>query len=108
MKHLKEYTSGIKLPLRKVYVKLRDFKAAYLGKFKYRVKRNNLHQRRKKTVDRRENLEAIYEIYKNLPLELQLSVVIETAYKIGTLNKFEIDENPPNEISLLEINLINE
>ena len=53
-------------------------------------------------------MEAIYEIYKNLPLELQLSVVIETAYKIGTLNKFEIDENPPNEISLLEIDLINE
>ena len=61
-----------------------------------------------KTVDRREKLEEIYEIYKNLPLELQLSVVIETAYKIGTLNKFEIDENPPNEISLLEIDLINE
>jgi hypothetical protein len=41
-------------------------------------------------------LEAIYEIYKNLTLELQLSVVIETANKIGTLDKFEIEENPPN------------
>jgi hypothetical protein len=52
--------------------------------------------------------DKIYEIYKNLTLELQLSVVIETAYKIGTLDKFEIEENPPNEISLLEIDLINE
>jgi hypothetical protein len=37
-------------------------------------------------------LEAIYEIYKNLTLKLQLLVVIETAYKIGNLDKFEIEE----------------
>ena len=83
-----------------------DFKAIYLGKFEYQVKRNNLNQRRAKTVKRREKLEEIYVIYKNLSQENQLGVAIETAYKIGNLDKMsEIEEN---EISLLDIDLIAE
>ena len=105
-RRLKEHCGAGQLPLRKVYVKLRDFKAIYLGKFKYRVKRNNLNQRRAKTVKRREKLEEIYVIYKNLSQENQLGVSIETAYKIGNLDKMsEIEEN---EISLLDIDLIAE
>ena len=65
-----------------------------------------MNQRRAKTVKRREKLEEIYEIYKNLSQENQLGVSIETAYKIGNLDKMsEIEEN---EISLLDIDLIAE
>ena len=65
-----------------------------------------MNQRRAKTVKRREKLEEIYEIYKNLFQENQLGVAIETAYKIGNLDKMsEIEEN---EISLLDIDLIAE
>ena len=65
-----------------------------------------MNQRRAKTVKRREKLEEIYEIYKNLSQENQLGVAIETAYKIGNLDKMsEIEEN---EISLLDIDLIAE
>ena len=65
-----------------------------------------MNQRRAKTVKRREKLEEIYEIYKNLSQENQLGVAIETAYKIGNLDKMsEIEEN---EISLLDIYLISE
>ena len=65
-----------------------------------------MNQRRAKTVKRREKLEEIYVIYKNLSQENQLGVAIETAYKIGNLDKMsEIEEN---EISLLDIDLIAE
>ena len=98
--------------MKTVYVKLRDFKAAYLGKFKYRVKRNNLNPRKQKVVDRRDKLEAIYEIYKNLSLEDQLKEAINTAYEIGTLDKISFDnaiiQNSSENIFLQEFDLISE
>ena len=99
----------MKLPLRKVYVKLRYFKAIYLGKFKYRIKRNNLNHRRP-TVERREKLEGIYEIYKNLSLENQLGVASETVYKLGNFDKMsnQAEEIEETEISLLDIDKISE
>jgi hypothetical protein len=60
---LKEHCGAGQLPLRKVYVKLLDFKVIYLGKLKYRVKSINLNHRRAKTVERREKLEGIYETF---------------------------------------------
>tara|TARA_B110000977_G_scaffold50667_1_gene68831 strand:- start:231 stop:554 length:324 start_codon:yes stop_codon:yes gene_type:complete len=86
------------LPLKKSFVKLRDFKKQYLGKFNQKVKRNQMNARRPKTVRRQEKLEEIYEIYKNLSLDEQISEAVSTAYQIGTLNKIQIQfsfiENP--------------
>jgi hypothetical protein len=74
------------------------------------VKRNNLNHRRAKTVERREKLDGIYEIFKNLSLENQLGVAIETAYKIGSLDKRsnQAEKIEKNGISLLDIDLISE
>ena len=56
------------------------------------------YARRPKTVRRQEKLEEIYEIYKNLSLDEQISEAVSTAYQIGTLNKIQIQfsfiENP--------------
>ena len=69
-----------------------------------------MNQRRAKTVKRREKLEEIYEIYKNLSQENQLGVAIETAYKIGNLDKMsnQAEEIEENEISLLDSDMIAE
>ena len=79
-------------------MKLRDFKKHYLGKFNQKVKRNQMNARRPKTVHRQEKLEEIYEIYKNLSLDEQVSQAVSTAYQIGTLNKIQVQfsffENP--------------
>ena len=70
----------------------------YLGKFNQKVKRNQMNARRPKTVHRQEKLEEIYEIYKNLSLDEQVSQAVSTAYQIGTLNKIQVQfsffENP--------------
>ena len=44
-----------------------------------------MNARRPKTVRRQEKLEEIYEIYKNLSLDEQISEAVSTAYQIGTL-----------------------
>ena len=72
----------------------------YLGKFKRIVKRNQMNSRRLKTIAKHEKLESIYEIYKNLSLEEQISEAVNTAYQIGTLDKLQIQysfiEGPDN------------
>ena len=97
-RRLKEACGAGQLPLKKSFVKLRDFKKQYLGKFNQKVKRNQMNARRPKTVRRQEKLEEIYEIYKNLSLDEQISEAVSTAYQIGTLNKIQIQfsfiENP--------------
>ena len=95
-RRLKEACGAGQLPLKKSFVKLRDFKKQYLGKFNQKVKRNQMNARRPKTVRRQEKLEEIYEIYKNLSLDEQISEAVSTAYQIGTLNKiqFSFIENP--------------
>ena len=76
----------------------RPGKKLYLGKFNQKVKRNQINARRPKTVHRQEKLEEIYEIYKNLSLDEQVSQAVSTAYQIGTLNKIQVQfsffENP--------------
>ena len=97
-RRLKEACGAVQLPLKKSFVKLRDFKKLYLGKFNQKVKRNQTNARRPKTVHRQEKLEEIYEIYKNLSLDEQVSQAVSTAYQIGTLNKIQVQfsffENP--------------
>ena len=99
-RRLKETCGAGQLPLKKSFVKLRDFKKMYLGKFKRKVKRNQMNSRRPKTIARQEKLESIYEIYKNLSLEEQISEAVNTAYQIGTLDKLQIQysfiEGPDN------------
>jgi hypothetical protein len=57
-----------------------------------------MNARRPKTVHRQEKLEEIYEMYKNLSLDEQVSQAVSTAYQIGTLNKIQVQcsffENP--------------
>ena len=59
-----------------------------------------MNSRRPKTIARQEKLESIYEIYKNLSLEEQISEAVNTAYQIGTLDKLQIQysfiEGPDN------------
>ena len=97
-RRLKEACGAGQLPFKKSFVKLRDFKKLYIGKFNQKVKRNQMNARRPKTVRRQEKLEEIYEIYKNLSLDEQISEAVSTAYQIGTLNKIQIQfsfiENP--------------
>ena len=89
-RRLKEACGAGQLPLKKSFVKLRDFKKLYIGKFNQKVKRNQMNARRPKTVRRQEKLEEIYEIYKNLTLAEQISEAVSTAYQIGTLNEIQI------------------
>ena len=49
-RRLKEACGAGQLPLKKSYVKLRDFKKVYIGKFKRKVKKNRLNARRKETI----------------------------------------------------------
>ena len=57
-----------------------------------------MNSRRPKTIQRQENLEKIYDIYKNFQLDRQISSAITTAYQIGTLDKLQMQysflENP--------------
>jgi late competence protein required for DNA uptake (superfamily II DNA/RNA helicase) len=76
--------------LKKSYVKLRDFKKVYIGKFKRKVKKNRLNARRKKTIQRQQKLEEIYDIYKNLDFEEQIIEAVSTAFTIGNLNQIEL------------------
>ena len=48
-----------------------------------------MNSRRPKTIQRQENLEKIYDIYKNFQLDRQISSAITTAYQIGTLDKLQ-------------------
>ena len=89
-RRLKEACGAGQLPLKKLYVRLRDFKKMYLGKFTRKVKRNQMNQRRPKTVRRQEKLEAIYDVYKNFSLDEQVSEAVSTAYQIGTLDKIQM------------------
>ena len=89
-RRLKEACGAGQLPLKKSYVRLRDFKKMYLGKFTRKVKRNQMNQRRPKTVRRQEKLEAIYDVYKNFSLDEQVSEAVSTAYQIGTLDKIQM------------------
>ena len=74
----------------KSYVRLRDFKQMYLGKFTRKVKRNQMNPRRPKTVRRQEKLEEIYDVYKNLSLDEKVSEAVSTAYQIGSLDKIQM------------------
>ena len=89
-RRLKEACGAGQLPLKKSYVRLRDFKKMYLGKFTRKVKINQMNQRRPKTVRRQEKLEAIYDVYKNFSLDEKVSEAVSTAYQIGSLDKIQM------------------
>ena len=100
-RRLKEACGAGQLPLKKSFVKLRDFKKGYIGKFKRKVKRNQLNPRKQKTIRRQEMLEGIYDVYKNLFPDEQITEAVSTAFLIGNLNQVEVqssfyEESPEN------------
>ena len=100
-RRLKEACGAGQLPLKKSFVKLRDFKKGYIGKFKRKVKRNQLNPRKQKTIRRQEMLEGIYDVYKNLLPDEQITEAVSTAFLIGNLNQVEVqssfyEESPEN------------
>ena len=67
---------------------IRDFKINYLLLHEDRVRNDNLNRRTKSTKNREKQLEAILTKFFEMSSEEQLSNVIDTAFSIGSMDKF--------------------
>ena len=67
---------------------IRDFKINYLLLHEDRVRNDNFNRRTKSTKNREKQLEAILTKFFEMSSEEQLSNVIDTAFSIGSMDKF--------------------
>ena len=63
-RRLKEACGAGQLPLKKSFVKLRDFKKLYIGKFNQKVKRNQMNARRQKLFAAKKNSRKFTKLTK--------------------------------------------
>ena len=83
----KEYAAGGYMPLSRICSILKQFKHKYLEEHEEHVYNNNLNRRRSTTVQRENILSNLMDAFNNKPYFEQLESVVETAFKIGNIEK---------------------